>query len=193
MNNYEYIIASLPDITPDTRTGLDADEVLSEIRRDLSEKDRETLDFLLSSYEESNIDRELYLKASASANRFIRGYFAFDLDLRNAKVRYLNEELGRPRGTDELMLDDSGFENDEASAGFAQLSQGGDLLERELGLDRLVWRKVDELNSLDIFDLDLVLGFVVKLKIVERWMKLDPETGRRLFRQLIEEIKETDR
>ena len=43
---------------------------------------------------------------------------------------------------------------------------------------------------LDYFDLDVVLAFVVKLKMVERWLRLDEATGRELFRKLVKEIKE---
>ena len=36
-----------------------------------------------------------------------------------------------------------------------------------------------------------ILGFTAKLKIIDRWNKLDPETGRELFRKLVDEIRKT--
>ena len=66
-----------------------------------------------------------------------------------------------------------------------------DLLQRERGLDDLRWQKVDELTAMDVFDLELILGFVAKLKIIDRWLQLDPESGRELFRKLVEDVRST--
>ena len=44
---------------------------------------------------------------------------------------------------------------------------------------------------MDVFDIEAILGFIAKLKIIDRWDKLDPETGRELFRKLVEEIRST--
>ena len=41
------------------------------------------------------------------------------------------------------------------------------------------------------FDLDAILGFLAKLKITDRWLKLDPETGRALFRRITEQVRGT--
>ena len=68
--------------------------------------------------------------------------------------------------------------------------EGGDILARERGLDDFYWKSADELTVLDVFDLDVILAFVVKLKLVERWLRLDEATGRELFRKLVKEIKE---
>ena len=36
-----------------------------------------------------------------------------------------------------------------------------------------------------------ILGFLAKLKITDRWLKLDPATGRKLFRRFTEEVRAT--
>ena len=41
------------------------------------------------------------------------------------------------------------------------------------------------------FDLTVILGFIVKLKIIDRWMKLDEATGREMFRELVDEVRGT--
>lgn len=189
MNNYEYILASLPDLQPDTREGIDAAALIEEIRRDLSGRDARELDVLLSCWDGTQLDADFYRRAAGSRCGFIREFFGFDLALRNAKVGALNKALGRPEGTDAVKMsdDDSSVEID----GLDAVLYGSNLLDRELGLDRLVWQKVDELTALDIFNLDLVLAFVVKLKIVDRWMQLDAERGRELLQKLVTEIKET--
>ena len=44
---------------------------------------------------------------------------------------------------------------------------------------------------MDYFDLDAILGYVARLKIIDRWLQLDPDSGRALFRRLVEQIRST--
>ncbi|MBO5651574.1 MAG: DUF2764 family protein, partial [Selenomonas sp.] len=62
---------------------------------------------------------------------------------------------------------------------------------RERGLDDIMWAKADELVQMHIFDVDIILAFIAKLKIADRWNKLDPESGREMFRRLVQEIRNT--
>ena len=79
------------------------------------------------------------------------------------------------------------FELDAAKA----VLNGADILKREQGLDNLRWQKIDELTMLDSLDLEILLGYVLKVKIIDRWMQLDPESGRALFRKLVDDIRST--
>lgn len=191
MNNYEYIIARLPLLQQDGRENPDTEAILADIREQLSTRDILTLDLLLDSYDPEKLDADLYRKAAASSNKFIRNFFELDLGVRNAKVEYLNRTLGRPEGTDVLVLDP-----EKENAEFEQkgevdaILEGSDILARERGLDDFYWKAVDTLTVMDVFDLDIILAFVVKLKLVERWLRLDEATGRELFRKLVKEIKE---
>lgn len=190
MNNYEYIIASLPVL----KTGLgpgDAfptDEILSSIRENISRKDALLLDFLLSGFGSENLNEEFYRKAAASDNRFINGYFRCDLDVRNRKVAFLNRTLGRPEGTDEVVIEGIEPDYDICRAADAVLS-GSDILERERGLDDLMWKKAEDLVVLDVFNIDVILSFTARLMTAERWLRLDPESGRKMFRSLVEGLR----
>ena len=81
-------------------------------------------------------------------------------------------------------------EFDERSGAEAVLA-GKDILGREKGLDNLMWAKADSLVQLHIFDIDIILSYIVKFKIIDRWNRLDPQTGRELFRRLVQEIRNT--
>ena len=106
-------------------------------------------------------------------------------------MEYLNRKLGRPEGTDILIPDpESDSVEFEKKEEVNAILEGGDILARERGLDDFYWKSADELTVLDVFDLDVILAFVVKLKLVERWLRLDEATGRELFRKLVKEIKE---
>ena len=167
----------------------DADYIIAGIREQCEDRDVAAIDFLLSGYVSDNLDNAFYRKALSHRNSFIRSFFSFDLDMRNAKVAYLNKALGREPGTDVMILDGRKkaefFERDEADA----VLESGDILERERGLDNMMWKKVDEITAFDIFNINIILAFIAKLKIIDRWNKLDPETGKAMFRKLVEEIR----
>ena len=193
MDNYEYIIASLPVLQQDdVKPGqLVAQELLDEIREQLSARDASLLDLLLDGYDPERLDAEFYRGALRHRNRFIREWFRFDLDLRNATVAFLNDSLGRPDGQDLVLL--KGREADEfpEEQAVQDVLNRADLLQRERGLDDLRWRKAEELTALDVLDLECILGYTVKLKIIDRWLQLDPEAGRELFRKLVSDIRST--
>lgn len=194
MNNYEYIIAGLPVLQHGTGrgSGVDAEGILAEIRSQLSSRDSALLDFLLSGFEGDNLDADFYAKALKSRNRFIRSYFAYDLNLRNAKVEWINRTLSRPEGQDVLSPDGSQWTPEfEGRAEIDAVLSGSDILGRERGLDELMWQRIEEITLSDLFDIELILAFAAKLKIVDRWEKLDPETGQKFFRKLVQDIRAT--
>lgn len=194
MNNYEYIIAGLPVLQADYNGPLNANGLLEEIRSQLSQKDNSLLEFLLEGWDNEKLGKDFYLKARKSKNSFIKDYFEYDLELRNAKVSYLNTALKRPEEQDIMVLprikkeyeDLDGFK-DAAKA--AEVLGQNDILGRERGLDDLLWAKIDELTVMHVFDMDIILGFVCKLKIVDRWLSLDAATGRDFFRKLVKDLK----
>ncbi|MDD6252747.1 MAG: DUF2764 family protein [Candidatus Cryptobacteroides sp.] len=188
MNNYEYIIASLPDITLDWKESGDmpADSLVSWIKDSCSSRDRELIDFLQKGFDSGSLDGEFYSNALSHRNPFIREYFRFDLNVRNAKVNYLNKALGRAAGTDIFLQDGREFEE---AARTETVLASGDILSRERGLDDLMWDKIDELTTFDYFDIEAILGFIAKLQIVMRWRNLDPDTGRKMFGRLVNEVR----
>ena len=190
MGNYEYLIASLPVITADESDSrkISVSRLIDEIRALCSDKDNSLIDTLLSGYEEENFTPEFYRSMLSHPNTFLREYFRFDLNLRNAKVRYLNESFGRPSDKDIFLEDEQEFmEEDEVH----RIMYGPNLVSREKGLDELIWNKIDELNTFDYFNISAVLGYIAKLKIIDRWLSLDEETGRVMFRKLVDEIRGT--
>lgn len=188
MNNYEYLIASLPDITPEWKdTGeMSGDAFVDWLREGCSDSNRKLIDFLREGFAAENLNKDFYLRALSHRDRFLREYFRFDLNVRNAKVEYLNRELGRAAGTDIFLTDENGFE-EEARLGAVLGS--GDILSREKGIDDLMWEKIESLTTFDYFDIDAILGFIAKLNIAMRWNRLDPETGREMFSRIVKEVR----
>lgn len=193
MNNYYYIVASLPVLSHEWKPGAETPQsIRQDILEQCSGKDRQLVMLLEDGFIDGNLTPDFYRTALAHRNRFIREYFRFDLSVRNAKVRYLNRALGRDPEKDTVVLDEDATEEtfDEASSLDAIL-HGKDILERERGIDDLIWGKIDDLTTYDYFDIEAILGFLAKLHIVERWYTLDEQTGREMFRKLVDEVRGT--
>jgi len=190
MGNFEYIISSLPFLTADFKyaEGQGFGQVMEEIRENLSPKDAAIFDVLLKGFEDSELTPEFYADAEVSAQPFIRAYFDFDRNVRNAKARYLNRQLGRPEEEDVVTLHEEEEEFPQLSAVESALAQS-DLLSREKALDDIAWAWLDEYGMFHYFDLTAVLAYVAKLHIVNRWLALDEQKGRELFKKLVEEVR----
>jgi hypothetical protein len=205
MSNFEYIISSLPYLTMDFKYAGQAgfNSVISDIKRDLDEKDQGLVEFLLKGFSDKDLNADFYAAALRHRNRFLREYFRFDLNLRNAKVRYLNAQLGREPDQDVMTGEDpeaedvdidgfrfTGGEFEEAPKVDGILADK-DLVSREKGLDDLLWDKVDSLSTFHYFDIEAVLAYIAKLHIVTRWLNLDEEVGRDVFRRLLKDVRGT--
>ena len=205
MSNFEYIISSLPYLTMDFKYAGQAgfNSVISDIKRDLDEKDQGLVEFLLKGFSDKELNADFYAAALRHRNRFLREYFRFDLNLRNAKVRYLNAQLGREPDQDLMTGEDpeaedvdidgfrfTGGEFEEALK-VDNILADKDLVSREKGLDDLLWDKVDILSTFHYFDIEAVLAYIAKLHIVTRWLNLDEEVGRDVFRRLLKDVRGT--
>ena len=205
MSNFEYIISSLPYLTMDFKYAGQAgfNSVISDIKRDLDEKDQGLVEFLLKGFSDKELNADFYAAALRQRNRFLREYFRFDLNLRNAKVRYLNAQLGREPDQDVMTGEDpeaedvdidgfrfTGGEFEEALKVDNILAEK-DLVSREKGLDDVLWDKIDSLATFHYFDIEAVLAYIAKLHIVTRWLNLDEEVGRDVFRRLLKDVRGT--
>ena len=201
MNNYVYIIAGLPDFTPDWRQGGESlDGYLQQIHELLSAKDNEVVDFVADGFDKDKIGHEFYKEALSHRMGFIRDFFEFDLNVRNQKVGYLNNALGRSPEKDILSMrdpeaEDTGLEPEapefKEQARLQSILEGNDILARERGIDDLYWDKIDELTLFDYLNFEKILGMVAKMMIIRRWLILDEQTGREMFKRLVDEVRGT--
>ncbi len=200
MRNYIYIRAGLPDFKPDWRDGAKSiEEYMNEVRSLLSEKDNEVIDLICTGFDKDAISLDFYKETQRHPIKFIIDFFLFDFKVRNEKVIFLNTELGREADKDVLSLfeysEDSLEEPEEIEfeeqEKLRNIFEGKDILAREREIDELYWEKIDELTLFNYLDFTSILGLVIKMQIIIRWLKLDEETGRELFRRLVDEVRGT--
>ncbi len=150
-----------------------------------------------------NYVAELYYDyASSFSNEFMRSWFGFEKNLRNFLSAYTcrrhqmpaEEELvGRNELTEILKKSQARDFGLSGELDFVErlmtLLENPNLLEREKGIDLLRWNYLDELTTFHYFSVEVVLSYVIKLLITDRWMKLDKPSGQQLFGKLLDDLR----
>ena len=63
------------------------------------------------------------------------------------------------------------------------------LPEREKAIDRIKWNYIDELNTFNYFTVEVVLGYLLKWILLNRWTRMDAERGRQGIETLVEALE----
>lgn len=189
MDNYVYIVASLPELTAGfENTSFDYAVTKESIVELLSEKDRELVELFEEGFNEETLGAEFYKKTAESKNRFIREYFDFDGRLRNMKVAYLAKRLDK-KGEDYFVeMPEADFEEYQQ---IKDILENADFVQREQKMDELRWEKASDIARMDYFNMNAILAFLAKAKTVQRWAELDPVKGQEMFRKLVKEVRGT--
>ncbi len=154
------------------------------------------------------LDRTLWNRyfslASASSNRFIREWYSFECDIRNIAAAFTcrnkgweiaSSLIGTNEITDMLISSsapDFGLKGIfDSIDSLLQILETQDMLGKEKKLDTFRWEKINDITSLDYFNIDCILGFIAKYAIIHRWLVLEKHTGEKMFKKLIDEL--TDR
>ena len=189
MNNYVYIVASLPEIAVNYEgTSFDYAAVKEQIVELLSEDDQKLVELLEEGFDENTLGAEFYAKAAESKNRFIREYFDFDGRLRNMKVAYLAKRLNKQGEQYFVDMPEADFEEESQ---IKEILENADFVLREQKMDELKWEKASDIARMDYFNMNAILAFLVKAKTVQRWAELDKAKGEEMFRKLVKEVRGT--
>lgn len=78
------------------------------------------------------------------------------------------------------------FENFEM---IQRISDEDDIYERERKIDKYRWDWLEENTVFDYFNIEYIFAYLCKLQILERWVSLNAEEGERIFRALIDSLK----
>lgn len=189
MNNYVYIIAGLPELTLNYEdNGFSYEKVKDYFLSQLSERDKSYVELLENGFDDNKLNADFYKKTSESKNRFLKEYFLFDLHSRNMKVSYLAKRLGQDPNKHIIDATTSDFEEQKQ---VQAILDKNDIVAREQEMDELRWKIASEITRMEYFSMDVILAFLLKAKIVERWSKLDADKGQEMFKKLIQEIRGT--
>jgi len=205
-NNYHYIVAGLPDFLLDFEAKpFDCVRVKEAVIEQLEPKERRWTDWLALGLQPHCLSSHFYRAVGRTRNPFIHNYFTFDKQLRNILAAFTARKdgvaissvlVGNDEITEALLHSkaaDFGLKSrlDFAPKLFSILEEEN-ILEREHKLDRLRWDKANEACVFHYFDINVVLCFLLKVSILERWFALDRERGQELFQGMVQEMRKSD-
>lgn len=72
----------------------------------------------------------------------------------------------------------------------AKLSDESDIVDRERKMDLFKWKWLDENTFFHYFSVEVLLSFLFKLEMTQRWLTLDKQTGEQMFRKIIQDLKQ---
>ena len=178
MSNYPYIIAGLPDLLFNFESRpFNYEEIRNGIVFLCDKADTTKIKWLESSLDGKHYTSLFYKGVEKSGSSFIREYVAFDKSVRNAKVKYIQDSTLE--------------EESELSERLRPVFKISNIIERERALDKLYWDKINELTLQEYLSFDVVLAFLAKARLVDRWCKLDKANGAAMFKQLVQEVRGT--
>lgn len=135
-------------------------------------------------------------------NDFLRAWFEFDLNLRNlilfsSAQKYnlsCDQDLIGNNKIASALKQKVGRDIGEAAEWLYyekvnQALESGDIAVREKAIDQLKWNYLNEMNTFNYFSIEIIISYIIKLTIIERWLKLDPKEGEKLFRRLLGDLQ----
>ncbi len=151
---------------------------------------------------EDQLAQAYYQEMTAIKSKFLSQWFTLNQVLRNVLVLHTCRKLNWDEskfivGTSELeekiktskARDFDLAEEVPNILEIVQIAEEKDIAKRERMIDVLKWRWLEEVTFAKIFDIDNVLAYYLRLGIVERWLKLDKETGEQVFRNIVFGLK----
>ncbi len=192
MGNYHYIIAGLPELVLNAdNKSFSYDAVRESVYFSSSEKDRRLIEWFDFGTNEENLTSHFYRAASKCKNRFIQQYFALDLEIRNRKVDYVAQKMERDGSSYKVQANCNLDLNEEQLKNLQGIFENKNILEKEQLLDKFKWDYINSLNEYGTFNMDVILAFLAKGKLIDRWNKLDRKAGEEMFRKLVDEVRGT--
>lgn len=147
-----------------------------------------------------------YRYCATSGCRFLREWSEADRNLRNitaalaARAKGLTiaewmvgdgevvQQLSRSSAADFGLKGEVGYVDTLIGA----LAENDNLLDKEHRIDMIRWGISEELSTFDYFNIDFLLGYIVRLSLVHRWARLDAERGKEMFRRLVSSLGATE-
>ncbi len=135
-------------------------------------------------------------------NPFLAQWFKLNQTLRNVLVLHTCRKLGWKE--EDYIVGDSEIEEKLRTSKakdfdlseevpqileIVQIAEEKDISKRERMIDVLKWRWLEEQTFAKVFDIESVLTYYLRIGIVERWLKLDKETGEKVFREIVFGLK----
>jgi len=164
-NSYYYLIASLPMLEFGMKPAFSHEEFLERCRSQLTARDMDII--------ENEIE---------AGSCVLREWNRFDRSLRNELARARAVRMQKdPQQCIKKEISLDPFISPFSHWAVSQESP----LDAELYLDRVMWEKLEELEAGHYFDIENLVIYSLKLKILERWHRINSGTGMDILEDLL--------
>lgn len=151
---------------------------------------------------ENVVSAYYYGYATSCTNRFVAEWFTFNLNVNNILVAMTARKY--KLGVENVVIGDGEVAEALRTSGardfglvgtldyiedVQRLNENSRLQERERQLDDMRWRWLEENSVFCYFTVERLFVFLQKLIIVERWAKLDAESGMEKYNEMIAGLK----
>lgn len=158
---------------------------------------------------EKTLQERFYESALNTDNEFVRQWFTFERNIKNIltavnchKYEYsirqhlisagssadLQEILFKENIRPELFIDE---DIPYLHQIFHIAESGAQATEKEKAIDHIKFTFSDDLTVFNYFTIEKILSFAIKLLIIDRWRKLDDETGKVFLNRLVNDLEKS--
>jgi len=186
--NLPYLLASLPYLMFDAPAPLTPEAFLTTCREHLSKHDAKAVEALVGG---------TGLRPVAAGDRpevcpaFVREWVKFEKQLRDAVAQWritrrkvTTREQDAPATFTWEQDAPATFTREQDAPATLEILATLDPLARDTALDRLRWKKAEEMEGLDPMSLDALFAYAVKLRISLRRSAMTPEAGGTVLEQM---------
>lgn len=196
---YYYLITGLQDLQRDGKA-MPMDDLLEQMQQQMPSSDWALVEQLRAKAEDEVLPeeddepgilseqdrriRQLYQRGLSSKNAFVRDWYRMNMDMNNVLVAAICRKHGFD--VEKSIL---GELPDEISPELEAISRIDNLYEREKVQDAWRWNWLEERTPMDFFEVENVLCYYLQCEILHRWDNLSVEEGKRIFTQIVAEMK----
>lgn len=136
---------------------------------------------------------------------FVRDWCRIDRNIRNISAAYKARKMGidveKYLIGDDVVAEqlknnssaDFGLKNEVSFVEeLITILSNDNILKKESDLDMLRLTIIDEMNTFNYFNINVVLGYYLKIAMIERWLALDPKIGREIFEKIVKGLSSMD-
>ena len=66
------------------------------------------------------------------------------------------------------------------------------IMKKESDLDMLRIKLIDDMNTFNYFNINVILGYYLKIAMIERWLNLDSKFGKEVFEKIVRNLSKMD-
>lgn len=136
---------------------------------------------------------------------FVRDWCSADRNIRNitaahkARTLGFNADkylIGNNHVTEQLKTNntpDFGLKNEVPFVEeLITILSNDNILKKESDLDMLRVGIIEDMNTFNYFNINVILGYYLKIAMIERWLALDPKIGHELFEKIVKGLSTMD-